>query len=66
MHSNIGLNETIGNLMGKWDQILKFSREPPSSSWSYHNLFNNYQYIALLSQPTYNNFRTDFIYFYFQ
>lgn len=30
MHSNSGLNETIGNLMTKWEQIIKFSREPPS------------------------------------
>lgn len=26
MHSNTGLNETISTLMGKWDQILKFSK----------------------------------------
>lgn len=32
MHSNTGLNETISTLMGKWDQILKFSREPPTSA----------------------------------
>lgn len=32
MHSNTGLNETIGTLMGKWEQIIKFAREPPSSA----------------------------------
>lgn len=30
MHSNTGLNDTIGNLMEKWNQIVQFSREPPS------------------------------------
>ena len=32
MHSNTGLNETISTLMGKWEQIIKFAREPPSSA----------------------------------
>lgn len=32
MHSNSGLNDTITTLMEKWDQIIKFSREPPSSA----------------------------------
>ena len=31
MHSNSGLNTTITALMEKWDQIVKFSREPPST-----------------------------------
>jgi len=29
MHNNSGLNDTIKDLMVKWDQIRKFSREPP-------------------------------------
>ncbi len=29
MHNNSGLNDTIKDLMEKWDQIKKFSREPP-------------------------------------
>lgn len=29
MHNNTGLNDTIKDLMEKWDQIRKFSREPP-------------------------------------
>jgi len=33
MHSNSGLNSTITALMEKWDQIVKFSREPPSTAW---------------------------------
>jgi hypothetical protein len=32
MHSNSGLNTTITALMEKWDQIVKFSREPPSTA----------------------------------
>jgi len=32
MHSNSGLNSTITALMEKWDQIVKFSREPPSTA----------------------------------
>ena len=27
--SNTGLNDTIGDIMEKWQQIIKFSREPP-------------------------------------
>lgn len=30
MQSNNGLNSTITDLMGKWEQIIRFSREPPS------------------------------------
>ena len=30
MQSNLGLNSTITDLMGKWEQIIKFSREPPA------------------------------------
>ena len=30
MTSNMGLNTTITDLMGKWEQIIKFSREPPA------------------------------------
>lgn len=33
MQSNLGLNNTITDLMGKWEQIIKFSREPPGSVW---------------------------------
>jgi chromosome segregation ATPase len=32
MHSNSNLNETIGSVMSKWDQIIKFTREPPTST----------------------------------
>ena len=32
MQSNLGLNSTITDLMGKWEQIIKFSREPPTST----------------------------------
>ena len=32
MQSNNGLNNTITDLMGKWEQIIRFSREPPTSS----------------------------------
>jgi hypothetical protein len=32
IQSNLGLNNTITDLMGKWEQIIKFSREPPSTS----------------------------------
>lgn len=32
MQSNLGLNNTITDLMGKWQQIIRFSREPPGSS----------------------------------
>lgn len=31
MHNNSGLNDTIKDLMEKWEQMRKFSREPPSS-----------------------------------
>ena len=31
-NSNSTLNDTIKDLMTKWDQILKFTREPPSSA----------------------------------
>jgi len=31
MHSNSGLNDTIKNLMEKWEQIKRFSREPPGA-----------------------------------
>ncbi len=30
MHNNSGLNDTIKNLMEKWQQIRRFGREPPA------------------------------------
>ena len=29
MHNNSGLNDTIKDLMEKWEQIKRFTREPP-------------------------------------
>ena len=31
MHNNTGLNDTIKNLMEKWEQIKRFSRDPPGA-----------------------------------